>query len=259
MEPKASSPAWGWRVYGLGVMALGLLGLAWGGFHPGQPVPKTLPGYGVLAYAAAGFMAAAGLAVQWRRATAWAAAALAVYFGLIVYVVMNGRLMLRHPDVFMAYSGSSEQLAIGLAGLIVWAASAGIDPRLAARVTRVSQAVIGVCVVLFGLAHFAYLELTAPLVPAWLPPSQTFWAYATGAAQIAAGLALITGVRARLAAVLLTAMYIGFGVLVHLRLMLSGPASHMALAENVTNLVLIGVAWVVADSLARPEPERAAG
>lgn len=257
MSLPTALPAWGWRVYGLGVMALGLLGLAWGGFHQGQPVPKTLPGYGALAYAAAGFMAVAGAAVQWRRATAWAAAALAAYFGLIVYVVMNGRVILRHPDVFMAYSGSSEQLAIGLAGLILWASKAEIGPGLAAGVTRVSQAAIGVCVVLFGLAHFAYLKLTAPLVPAWLPPSQTFWAYATGAAQIAAGIALVTGVQARLAAVLLVAMYVGFGVLVHLRLMLAGPSSHAALAENVTNLVLVGVAWVVADSLARPQPPAA--
>jgi uncharacterized membrane protein len=254
MNLKTALPAWGWRVYGFGVMALGLLSLAWGGFQPGQPVPKDLPGHAALAYVAAGVMAVAGAAVQWRRTTAWAAAALAVYFGLIVYVVMNGLVMLRHPDVFMAYSGSSEQLAIGVAGLLIWAANAGIGAELAARVTRVGQAVIGACVVLFGLAHFVYLNLTAPLVPTWLPPSQTFWAYATGAAQIAAGIALVTGVKARLAAILLVAMYVGFGLLVHLRLMLSGPSSHAALAENVTNLVLIGVAWVVADSLARPRP-----
>jgi uncharacterized membrane protein YphA (DoxX/SURF4 family) len=252
MDLQTARPAWGWRVFGLGVMALGVLALAWGGFHPGQPVPKDLPGYAALAYAAAAFMFVAGAAMQWRRTTAWAAVAIAVYFGLIVYVVMNGRVMWRHPGVFMAYSGSSEQLAIAAAAVMIFAAHAGMDARLAARLTRICQAVIGVCVVLFGLAHFAYLNMTAPLVPAWLPPSQTFWAHATGVAQIAAGLAMVSGVKARPAAILLAVMYMGFAILVHARLVAADPSNHMAWAENVTNFVLLGVAWVVADSLARP-------
>ncbi len=33
--------AFGWRVYGLGVMALGMVCLAWGDFVLGQPVPKA--------------------------------------------------------------------------------------------------------------------------------------------------------------------------------------------------------------------------
>ncbi|HEY2662537.1 MAG TPA: hypothetical protein VGI79_22660 [Caulobacteraceae bacterium] len=63
----------GWRVYGLGVMALALVSLAWGNFDPGQPVPKDAPGRAALAYAAAGFMLVAGAAVVWRRTAAWGA------------------------------------------------------------------------------------------------------------------------------------------------------------------------------------------
>ena len=48
------------------------------------------------------------------------------------------------------------------------------------------------------------MSLTVPLVPKWLPPSREFWAYATGIGHIAAGVAILTGVQARLAAVLLT-------------------------------------------------------
>ena len=33
----------GWRVYGLGVMALSIVCIAWGDFDLGQPVPKTFP------------------------------------------------------------------------------------------------------------------------------------------------------------------------------------------------------------------------
>ena len=96
------------------------------------------------------------------------------------------------------------------------------------------------------------MNLTAPLVPRWLLPSQAFWAYATGLCHIAAGLALLSGVQARLAAILLTVMFVCFTLLVHAPMLLADPSSHWIWSENALNLALIGVAWVVADSLARP-------
>ena len=53
-------------------------------------MPKDFPARTALAYAAAAFMLVAGIAVEWRRTTARAAAALTVYFGLFVVVLMNG-------------------------------------------------------------------------------------------------------------------------------------------------------------------------
>jgi len=249
----AEKTAMGWRVYGLGVMALGLLCLAWGTFDPGQPVPKDFPGRIALAYAAGAFMLVAGAAVEWRRTVAWGSAALAAYYALIVVVLMNGRVVLAHYAEFGAYSGAAEQLAIAAAGLIVTAASAEIDAVLAARLTRIGQMAFAVCAVLFGAAHFFYMNLTVPLVPKWLPPSQEFWAYATGIGHIAAGIAILAGVRARLAAILLTAMYASFTLLVHAPMLLADPSSHFIWSENALNLALIGAAWVVADSLARPK------
>ena len=241
----------GWRVYGLGVVALALVALAWGDFDPGQPAPKDLPAREVLAYGAAAFMLAAGAAVLWRRTAALGAGALAAYYALVVVVLMNGRVMLLHPAEYGAYSGAAEQLAIAAGGLIVFAAKAQIEAPLAARLTRAGQLAFGVCALLFGGAHFAYMNLTVPLVPKWLPPSPLFWAYATGLAHIAAGLAILSGVRARLAAIALTVMYASFTPLVHLPMLLAGPASRGVWSENALNLGLTGAAWVVADPLAR--------
>ena len=94
------------------------------------------------------------------------------------------------------------------------------------------------------------MSLTAPLVPKWLPPTQEFWGYATGVCFVAAGLALLTGVQARLAAVLLTAMIAGFGVLANGRVLLTDLSNHFNWTESALNLALVGAAWVVADSLA---------
>jgi uncharacterized membrane protein YphA (DoxX/SURF4 family) len=239
----------GRRVYGLGMMALGAVCLAWGNFDPGQPVPKTLPDRIVLAYAAAAFMLAAGAAVEWRRTAARGAAALAVYYLLIVVFLLNGRLVIAHYGEFGSYSGAAEQLAIAAGALIVYAANAKMDAVPAARLTRVGQKAFGVCALLFGGAHFFYMNLTAPLVPHWLPPTQEFWAYATGAGHIAAGIAILTGVQARIAAILLTAMYASFTPLVLMPMLLDNPSSFWNWTENALNLALTGTAWVVADSL----------
>ena len=245
----------GRRFYGLGIMALAVVCLALGDFDPGQPVPRNFPFRTPLAYAAAAFILAAGAAVQWRRAASWGSAALGVYYALIVVVLMNGRVALVRYAEYGTYSGIAEQLAIAAAALIVYAANARIDAAVAARLRRGGQLVFAVCALLFGGAHFAYLNLTAPLVPKWLPPSQEFWAYATGAGDIAAGIAILVDVHARLAAILLTAMFASFTPLVHVPMLLADPSNHMNWSENALNLALIGAAWVVADSLARPRRE----
>ena len=160
--------------------------------------------------------------------------------------------MLANYAAYGTYSGVAEQVATAAGALIVFAASARIDATLAARLTRAGQLAFGICALLFGGAHFFYMNLTAPLVPSWLPPSQEFWAYATGIGHIAAGLAILTGVQARLAAILLTVMYASFTPLVHLPMLMADSSNHMNWTENAINLTLIGVAWVVADSLVRP-------
>jgi uncharacterized membrane protein YphA (DoxX/SURF4 family) len=251
MSAEKPTMAFGWRVYGVGVMALGLVALVLGDFDPGQPVPENFPYRTALAYAAAAFMLVAGAAVEWRRTTARGAAALTAYYALVVVILMNGPGVLANYAQFMAYSNVAEQFAIAAGGLIVYAASARIDAALAARLTCLGQLAFGVCALLFGGAHFFYMDLTVPLVPRWLPPTQVFWAYATGVGHLAAGVAILTGVQARLAAILLTAMFASFTPLVHVPMLLADPSSHMNWTENAVNLALTGAAWVVADSFAR--------
>jgi hypothetical protein len=254
-----SRRVFGWRVYGLGVMALGMVCLVWGDFVLGQPVPRDFPHRTALAHAAAAFMLVAGAAVEWRRTAVWGAAALTAYYGLVVVILMNGRVVLAHHAAFGTYSGIAEQLAIAAGGLIVYTASAKLDAALSARLTRLGQLALGVCALLFGGAHFVYMNLTAPMVPRWLPPTQEFWGYATGLGFIAAGVAILTGVRARLASILLTVMLASFALLVHAPMLLANPSSHMNWTENAVNLAVMGAAWVVADSFNRrivPKPLR---
>jgi uncharacterized membrane protein len=249
---EKTTMALGWRAYGLGVMAVGLACLAFGDFDPGQPVPEHLPAHTALAYAAGAFMVVAAAAVEWRRTAVWGAAALTVYYTLVVVILMNGRLLLTDYAVFVTYENIAMQLAIAAGGLILYAGTARIDAALAARLTRLGQLAFGVCALVFGGAHFVYMNNTASLVPKWLPPTQEFWGYATGVAFVAAGVAILSGVQARLAAILVTAMLASFGLLVNELQLLADHSSHWNWTESAVNLAVIGAAWMVADSLARP-------
>lgn len=239
----------GWRVYGAGIVVMALVTLKLGDFSPAQPLPQTFPERALLAYAAGAFMLVAGIAIEWRRCTYQAALALMGYYFLIVVILMHGYVIVTHPTAFVAYSSTAMQLAIAAAGLILYSTSPGIDPKLAGRLTGLGQRIFGICAIFFGAAHFVYLNLTAPIVPAWLPPSQTFWAFATGVAHIAGGIAILTRVQARLAAILLTIMYASFTPLVLVPLALGDPSNHFFWTENAVNILLVGSAWVVADSL----------
>lgn len=247
----ASDKDFGWRVYGLGIVALSIVGFVWGDFISGQPVPKWLPDRAALAYAVATFMLVAGLAVQWQRTVAWAALALAVYYVFIVTLLMNGRVILANYWIFGAYDGAAEPVAIAAGAVIVAAATANIDAARAALLTRVARIAFGVCAIVFGLAHFFYMNYTAPLVPKWLPPSQEFWGYATGVFHIAGGLAILIGVQARLAAILLTVMYAAFIPLVFVPVLMAETSSAFRWTELATTIALVGVTWTIADSLKR--------
>lgn len=105
-----------------------------------------------------------------------------------------------------------------------------------------------VCAVAFAFGHFSAIPETTAFVPKWIPPSQQFWAWATGIFHLLAGLAIASGLQAALASRLLTAMMIGFGAFVWAPMLVAEP-SHFNWAGNAINLSLAGAAWVIADSI----------
>ena len=242
----------GVRVYGAAAVALGLVGLAFGDFASvWQPVPATVPGRTVLAYLVAAALVAAGLAIQWRRTARLGAVALTGLYGLGVLLLHLPRVV-AHPISFSPYAGVAEQMALVAGGVLAAALTADLTTTARARLIKTGEVIFGVCLIAFGVAHFADLPDTAAYVPKWLPPGQMFWAYATGVAHLAAAVAILSGVLARLAARLLTAMFIGFGLLVHFPNLLADH-SHFNWAANAINLTLIGAAWVLVDALDRRE------
>lgn len=240
----------GARVYGLAAMIMGLVGLVWGDFAVDwMQVPKSLPGRPALAYFIGVVLITGGLLINMRRTAALGAAILTLLFGLGLVLLDLTRLAV-HPLEFDYWESTAEQLAVTAAGLVAFASFAKLRPELAGTLSRTGRIAFGLCLLVFGSSHFVYASYTAALVPRWLPPSQMVWVYVTGTAAIAAGLALLSGVQALLAARLLALMYVIFGILVHAPTLMADPASHRNWIENALNLALVGAAWIMADSLA---------
>jgi DoxX. len=245
--------SWGHAAFAATLIALGLLGLIRGDFAPiWQSVPKGLPAREGLVYLCAFISLACGTGLLWPRTAATAARVLFMYL-LLWLLLFKLRFILLAPTQEVSYqtNGETAVLVAGAWVLYAWFAADWDRRWLGFAVgdngVRIARVLYGLALIAFGLSHFAYVNLTAPLVPAWLP-GHVFWAYFTGCTYLAAGAAVLIGVYARLAAAL-SALQMGlFFVLVWIPIITAGNIGAFQSGEAIVTVALTAAAWVVADS-----------
>jgi uncharacterized membrane protein len=242
----------GHAVFAATIIAVGILGLIKGNFTAvWQPVYKTGPASEVLAYLCASICIVSGIGLLWRRKAVLAARVLLLY--LLLYLLVFRVPGLSHGLTVDVYWSLSQTLVLVAAAWVLYASFAGDWDRqrfnfaTGDKGLRIARALYGVAIIPFGIAHFQYLEHTASMVPGWLPAHMA-WAYLTGVAFIAAGLAVLIGVCARLAAAL-SALEMGlFLALVWVPAMATRTLNRFEWGEVLVTCVLTAAAWVVADS-----------
>ena len=238
------------------MIGLGIMGFVTGDFTQiWQPVPKWVPGRTAVAYLCALISLGTGIGILWRRSALAASRVLLTALLIWLLVLRLPNLFYERPLVLVAWTfGSTAVMTAGAWVLYVWFAHERGPERpgfLAdAMSLRIARTLYGVSLIPFGLAHFMYLNATTVLIPAWLPWHEA-WAYLTGAAFIAAGLAVSVGVVPRLAAALSTLQVGLFTLIVWVPRMVAGTVTDFQRGEFITSCALTAGAWVVADSYRR--------
>jgi uncharacterized membrane protein YphA (DoxX/SURF4 family) len=234
-------------VYGVGAIALGVSGLAWGDFATNwQRVQGNVPHREVLAYITALYELFGGIAILWRRTARAGAVMLTVLYS--IFSLLWVPRILGSPQVYDVWANFFEEFSLVIAGVVLYTSLAPRDSTWAGR-TGVTSRLYGVCVISFALEHLFYISGTASFVPKWIPPGQLFWAIATAVFFLLAAIAILSGILAGLASRLLTTMIVGFEALVWAPKLFSSPHEHFSWAGNAICLALAGAAWVVADSI----------
>lgn len=228
------------------LIAIGMMGLVSGTFAPiWNPVPEAAPAREVLAYLSTFVALACGAGLLAKRTAVWAALVLTIF--LILWdAAFKFPYIVRAPLVEGSYQSNGENWVLIAAAWILYAELTDSRKLLSSELgVRIAWLLYGLALVAFGLSHFFYLELTAPLVPSWLP-SPVFWAYATGTIYTLCGLAIATNIAPRLGALGAATNITLITLLVWGPMVLAGQLSAMHWQETVVSWALTAASWVLA-------------
>jgi uncharacterized membrane protein YphA (DoxX/SURF4 family) len=240
-------------IYGLAAIGFGVCALVWHDVSNAQLI-KTLGESlrDIIIYAVAAIEILGGIAILLPKTAKTGTIALGALY--LAFALLGIPAIIAHPHVYNNFGNFFEQFSLASGAIILYANYGAIAPGQKARLAQIGYYSFGICLISFALEQYFYLSATASLVPRWIPPGQMFWAIATTAAFALAAVALLTGLMARLASRLTTAMLVGFGLLVWVPAIFAGSHSFSNWSEGVETLAIAATAWIVADFLAQAPP-----
>jgi hypothetical protein len=252
MTLSATSWKIGRHLFGVAAFAFGVITLVWPNYKDWDQLRSILNATDgpAFLYAVAAAQIFGGAAIQFRRTAKTGAVILGVVYLVFALLCVPG--IVATPQVYNSWGNFFEPFSLVTGAAIVYARLSSVWS--AATLNRFSRVLFGVCAASFTLEQAFYLKATAKFVPAWIPPSQMFWAVATTVLLGLGALALLTNRMALLAIRLLTLMLVMFGLLVWIPLLLSNPNSHGNWSEFIETLAIAGAAWILADLLGENRP-----
>jgi uncharacterized membrane protein YphA (DoxX/SURF4 family) len=233
-------------LFGASAVLFGVIALLWHDADTWQSLVKiwSLPFGTVVGGVLMIAQIAGGIGIALPRTARAASIVLLVVYGLFSLACIPA--IVAAPRVFGQYDGFFEQFTLLCGAIAVYAAASG-DATQATTLGRVARIGLGICTVSFTLSQIVYFQITADLVPKWIPPSPMFWAILTTVAFALAAIAMLVNVRARLAMRLMTLMLALFGVLVWIPRLIVHPEAHLNWSEFALTVLIAGASWVVSD------------
>jgi uncharacterized membrane protein len=242
----------GQAVFAVIMIVLGAVGF----LHPGlvslwNPVSINVPAHALLAHLIAIISMAAGAGLLFQRLQAMAAR-------VLLTTLLLWLLLLRIPNFFFepVFAACWSVFPLVLMVAAAWVLYVGcaaewesihLSMILGNNGLRIARILYGLSLIFFGIAHFVDVEDTVSLIPHWLP-GHLFWAYFTGCAFIAAGVATLIGFCARLAVKLSALQIASFLFLVWIPIVATGSRDSFQWSETILNAALCAGAWVMTDS-----------
>jgi len=168
-----------------------------------QPWPEGMDGQNIVAYASGALFIITGLLILINRKNTISLIAVAAY--LLLFVALPNLIdvvsNLRYDGVL---TNLGKSLTFGSAALLVAKSYRGNTNSNSLHDKIISlgslcQYFTGFFLLASGIQHFVYAEFIKFLIPSFIPGA-LFWTYFAGTALIAAGLGLISGIKAQLAA-----------------------------------------------------------
>jgi uncharacterized membrane protein YphA (DoxX/SURF4 family) len=247
-------------LFGIPFVAFGVQYFIYGRFAGGlPPAPSWTPGAPVTAYVLGALLIAAGatIAVSAIIAADAKARLFATLLGILIFLC--GLLMFIATPSAILHDGTArtralEPFALGgaawvlagslsaLPGAQSW--NAGTD-----KLVTIGRFIFGASMVVFGYQHFMYGQFVAMLVPSWLP-WHIFWTYFFGVALIAAGISIVTGIQARLAAILLGVMFLLWAVVLHAPRVAASPHNGDEWSSLFVAIAMCGSCFIIAAAAA---------
>jgi uncharacterized membrane protein len=239
-------------IFSVAMIGLGIVGLLYRDLVPvWNPVPASIPAHELFVFLGALVSLTTGIGLLVPPTAAMAARLL--FATLLLWLLLFRLPNFLHTALFAACWSVFPLLVILAAAWVLYVCFAADWDRRHLRLIsgnnglHIARILYGLSLIFFGAAHFIDVKDTVSLIPNWLP-GHLFWAYFTGSAFVAAGVAVLIRLWARLAACL-SALQIGlFLLLVWIPIIAAGSKDAFQWSETILNAALLAGAWVIADS-----------
>jgi uncharacterized membrane protein len=204
--------------------------------------PESVPGKIVWAYASGLLLivTAAAIIYPTRSIVAGRVGSVA---GLLILIWAGGRNLIHvvlNLDYGFMLTNLGKSITIGSGVLL-------ISLRDKKKwVFTFSSICIGIFFLIGGIQHFIFIDFVKTLVPRWIP-GDVFWSYVAGVGLLASGIALVTGVLRKLAALIASWMVFVWFLILHIPRGFGETASYnewIAIFESLAvSAILATIYW----------------